>query len=694
MGDYVIILKTKDQNLLDFVKGRIQDNGLNISCHDHPENANYSAFVVTAPEELIRKEAEGWGFLKRDLKGFKREYLSGNHNQYQPPYTNKTSTQSLFKPSELSYITSEVLKRIKMKTLPDFFPRPKCGLLKSDPLILALERVEMVQFWPLHSSPEECTVSWQAGPLQGSFCDHVEHYFGSNVALYFAWLTNYISWLLLPAVAGFTVSLYHYLHPDINVDNSLVTPIYTLFVVIWGVLFAKGWERKCASLACDWGISAIQWRREVRPGFTGRKRISPVTGMPERYFSSQERLFRYCVSACVTLFLLMIAFFVMVVSLNLQGYIHKFSYSREYLLFPSISWLCDEGQYFDRSGKGPMPFVLLKVPIILHIVTIQLLNKVYQVVANILTDWENHRSPTEHENALYVKRFFFEAFDCYVALFYLAFIEADIVLLRRNLVSLYTCDSVRRLSCETIIPFITRKASRTMTKKENKPPSDNAMDEDYDKSEYEQFDDYLEMIIQLGYVTLFAGAFPMAAPLSVICNVLEMHSDIFKLSYITKRPTVYRVTGIGVWSVLVKGIVLLSVFTNLYIFCFTSGQLRTYAPSFFQVIALSAEQAVKSGSDHVQVVAPEAGLAVATTMMSLEHIILSLVVVMWLMVPETTPSVKDELARREYVKFMETIGTAGGGGMVEVVKTTSETKPKHRWGKVKLFHEASELNEH
>ena len=76
--------------------------------------------------------------------------------------------------------------------------------------------------------------------------------------------------------------------------------------------------------------------------------------------------------------------------------------------------------------------------------------------------------------------------------------------------------------------------------------SNRRMDEDYDKGEYEQFDDYLEMIVQLGYVTLFAGAFPLAAPLSVICNILELYSDIFKLSFITRRPKVHRVTNIGV----------------------------------------------------------------------------------------------------------------------------------------------------
>lgn len=652
MGDYVLFIESRNTELLDFIKRRIEENLLHVSTFDHPESDDITAFIVSAPDEICRKEAEAWGFLKMDAKGLKGEYKINQHDNFQPPYTHHNSIKSLFSPSEVAFITHEAIKRIKVGEVPDFFPRSKSGILPSDSIIVALKRVELLECWPLHSVADVRGSAWKVGPFRKSFCDHVEYYFGSNVALYFAWLVNYIIWLLPPGLAGLVVFIYHYMHPEINVDNSLVSPIYTFFIVIWGVLFVKGWDRQCSSVVCDWGINAVKWRKEVRPGYTGMKRISPVTGMPERYFPAQERVFRYFISICVTGFMLILAFSVMVISLNLQGYIHKFSYSKNYLLYPSISWLCDEEQYFDPSGKGPMPMVLLYIPVILHVVIIQLLNKLYQVVAIKLTVWENHRSATDHENALYIKRFFFEAFDCYIALFYLAFIENDIVLLRRELVSLYTVDSIRRLATESIIPFVTRKATRTIKKEKRK--TNDRIDKDYDKDQYEQFDDYLEMVIQIGYVTLFAGAFPLAAPLSIICNVLELYSDIFKLSFINRRPAVHRVTDVGVWSLLVKGIVLLSIFTNLYIFCFTSEQLMTYVPSFFEVVPLSSEEALKAGSDHIHVIASGAGMAVATTMMSLEHVLLFLVAVIWIMVPETTSSVDDEMARRDYVKFLET----------------------------------------
>ena len=657
MGDYAITLNTSDKSLENFLCERLTDSGLIVSSHNHPDKDELNVCVIHAPIELIKIEAEAWGILKIGEKGLKKEYIASQHDQFEPPYTCNVPVNSLFSPSELSYFTYEIIKRVKMKTVPDFFPRLKAGVLPSDSIILALERVSAAKCWPLHCPSDERMVSWKVGPFQVSFCDYIEHYFGSSVALYFAWLRNYILWLLFPATAGTYVFIYHYIHPDINVDNSVISPIYTFFTIIWGVLFVKFWDRKCKRLVCDWGINTVNWKREVRPGYHGQNQISPITGMPERYFPTQQRIFRYLVSTCVTFLMLILAFFIMVISLNLQGYIHKFSYSKSYLLYPTISWLCDEGQLFDPSGKGPMPVVLLYIPVIFHVLIIQMLNKIYQVVAETLTIWENHRSPIDHENALYVKRFFFELFDCYIALFYLCFVENDIVLLRKELVSLYTVDSIRRLCTETVIPFVTRKATRNIVRKD-KEDMDSKINprvaKDYDKSEYEQFDDYLEMIIQFGYVTLFAGAFPLAAPLSLICNVLELYSDTFKLTAISQRPLVHRAETIGVWSLLIKGIVLLSVFTNLYIFCFTSEQLMTFIPSLFEVVPLSLEESLKSGSDHVHIIASGASFVVTKIMMSIEHGILLLVAVLWIIIPTTPYPVKNEMARREYVKFVST----------------------------------------
>eukprot|EP00913_Durusdinium_trenchii_P004273 g3961.t1 len=72
-----------------------------------------------------------------------------------------------------------------------------------------------------------------------------------------------------------------------------------------------------------------------------------------------------------------------------------------------------------------------------------------------------------------------------------------------------------------------------------------------DQPHYEQFDDFLEMVIEFGYVTLFASAFPLAAVVSLVSNLIELKSDMFKLACVYQRPISHRMKSIGL---LAKGI--------------------------------------------------------------------------------------------------------------------------------------------
>ena len=66
------------------------------------------------------------------------------------------------------------------------------------------------------------------------------------------------------------------------------------------------------------------------------------------------------------------------------------------------------------------------------------------------------------------------------------------------------------------------------------------------------FDDYLEMVIAFGYVTMFACAYPLASAVQIVYNIIEMKSDTFKMCYVCKRPPVVRESGIGSWEVVLR----------------------------------------------------------------------------------------------------------------------------------------------
>ena len=115
---------------------------------------------------------------------------------------------------------------------------------------------------------------------------------------------------------------------------------------------------------------------------------------------------------------------------------------------------------FDPLQANP---VLPLVPVIVHVAVIFVLNQViYRRVARWLTDFENHACEEHHRASLVAKRFLFEAFDCYVALFYLAFWQLDVLKVRKELQALFTADCLRRLATEIILPWVLQSVSQAV----------------------------------------------------------------------------------------------------------------------------------------------------------------------------------------------------------------------------------------
>jgi hypothetical protein len=87
--------------------------------------------------------------------------------------------------------------------------------------------------------------------------------------------------------------------------------------------------------------------------------------------------------------------------------------------------------------------------------------------------------------------------------------------------------------------------------------------EQVDSIPYETFDDYLELVLEFGYLTLFAECFPLAPVFIMIVNTIEYRSDIFKLTTLYKRPHFHRKRNIGSWHLIIQFLATLAVFTNL-----------------------------------------------------------------------------------------------------------------------------------
>ena len=465
----------------------------------------------------------------------------------------------------------------------------------------------------------------------------IRNYYGEATGFYFAWVNFYTMWLIPAGLLGGILS---FARPEgVSIDNAPYVPFFAIFMVIWGFFFTKLWKRKTSEYAFQWDTYDRVKKITYRPSFYGEMKKSEITGEYELHYSTYKRRLKYIVSGLVTIFMLCVAFFVMICSLNLQGYVscHTRSGTPNPFHVEKLHQFSEPGSIFDPNGNA----ILALIPVVIHAIIIMILNQlIYSRIANVLTEWENHKTDEDFENSLILKRFLFEAFDCYISLFYLAFFELDIIRLRSELMGLYTSDCIRRVLTETIIPFCIRKFKKKKSIGSN---------QSVDKDEMDLFDDYLEMVIQYGYVTLFASAFPFAAALSFISNIIEMKSDAYKLSFLYKRPIVKRVKSIGTWETVLLVQTWIAVLTNVFLFGFTSEQMLQWFPWLFDHV-----QVIVDGVSVVeQQLHTGTGRYVVAIVFILEHILIVIGLIITFTISDIPKWVQDAILRREYTHTKE-----------------------------------------
>ena len=77
------------------------------------------------------------------------------------------------------------------------------------------------------------------------------------------------------------------------------------------------------------------------------------------------------------------------------------------------------------------------------------------------------------------------------------------------------------------------------------------------------FDEYIELVIQYGYITLFAATFPLAPVLALINNIFEIRIDAYKYTTQLRRPVGDQARDIGIWHQILSFINYMAVFSNV-----------------------------------------------------------------------------------------------------------------------------------
>ncbi|XP_037107964.1 anoctamin-10 [Syngnathus acus] len=202
--------------------------------------------------------------------------------------------------------------------------------------------------------------------------------------------------------------------------------------------------------------------------------------------------------------------------------------------------------------------------------------KWYKKVKTSLQPLENHRLESSYQNHLVLKVLVFNFLNCFASLFYIAFIMQDLILLRQNLATLLITSQIINQFMEALVPYWLQRGYNKKMMMEL--PLIEQVQLETDMSPYlGTFDDYLELFLLFGYVSLFSSVYPLAAVFVVLNNITEIYSDAFKMCNLFKRPFSDPAPNIGIWQLAFEAMSVIAIVTNCTLIGM-SPQVRAYFP--------------------------------------------------------------------------------------------------------------------
>lgn len=382
------------------------------------------------------------------------------------------------------------------------------------------------------------------------------------------------------------------------VFDNFGTLVFAVFMSVWVTVFLEFWKRYQARLEYDWDTVEFQQQEEQpRPEYEARctyERISPITQFPEKVpYTACGKCMRVSCGIGTVLFwiLLIVASVVGVIVYRLAMFVVFSVRLRSDLNRKELEPF--------REYITPQMATSITASII-NVIIIMILNNVYEKVAIWITDFELPRTKTEYENSLTLKMFLFQFVNFYSSCFYIAFFKGKIVgypaepvywlgmfrneecdpggcltELTTQLSIIMTGKAVWNNIQEVLLPWVKNLMFRRCTQVGSEKVIPR-WEQDYQLQPMGKlglFYEYLEMVIQFGFVTLFVASFPLAPLLALVNNLFEIRVDAWKFTTQFRRIVPEKAQDIGAWQAILQGVTILAVVTNTAIIAFTSDMI-------------------------------------------------------------------------------------------------------------------------
>ncbi|KAF7694003.1 hypothetical protein HF521_007756 [Silurus meridionalis] len=380
-------------------------------------------------------------------------------------------------------------------------------------------------------------------------------------------------------------------------DNP-ATVFFAIFMSLWAVMFLEHWKRRQNSLNYSWNMTGMEEEEEhPRPKYEtlllqkrqkkrrNRKKNKSESG--DERLTWRDRFPGYFINVSSILLMFGVTFAAVFAVI-----MYRITVSATLAMSP------------DPQIKASVRVTVTATAVIINLVVILILDEIYGSVAAWLTELEIPKTETGFEERLILKAFLLKFMNAYAPIFYVAFFKGrfagrpgDYVYVFNQyrmeecapggcLIELCIQLSIIMLGKQLIqnnvfeigIPKL-KKLFRSLKEKKRAP--EVHVEEtgrnlrqwhlDYDLEPFEGLTpEYMEMIIQFGFVSLFVASFPLAPLFALLNNIIEIRLDAKKFVTELRRPDAVRAQDIGIWYNILNGLGKFSVLINAFVISFTS----------------------------------------------------------------------------------------------------------------------------
>ncbi|NWY62810.1 ANO2 protein, partial [Chionis minor] len=392
-------------------------------------------------------------------------------------------------------------------------------------------------------------------------------------------------------------------------DNP-ATVFFSIFMALWATMFLEQWKRLQMRLSYFWDLTGLEEEEEhPRPEYETKllqKKLKNknITTENSKEFCNvcylcalsqdekekltwNDRMPGYAANFGLILFMIMLTF-----SAVFGVIVYRITTAA------ALSFSTNE------TTRSNVRVTVTATAVIINLVVILILDEIYGAVAKWLTEIELPKTEKTFEERLILKAFLLKFVNSYAPIFYVAFFKGRFVGRPGHYV--YVFDGYRMEECapggclmelciqlsiimlgkqliqnnlfEIGIPKLKKlfrklKDERTEPKEmhTNQSKDPQQWDLDYTLEPFTGLTpEYMEMIIQFGFVTLFVASFPLAPLFALLNNIIEVRLDAKKFVTELRRPDTVRAKDIGIWYNILSCIGKLSVIINAFVIAVTS----------------------------------------------------------------------------------------------------------------------------